>query len=1833
MCGIVGYFGLSPRGINAIVTGMSAIKYRAPDSTGIGWFGDDNEPIRVRRCIGPIDNLIEPLLRSGNRSTSFELLRSLCTDSEHKAAPEFGRHRLLLREGFPSESIRSVSITYEDLLRSGPDNPAAITPGTAGIPNQQLSFSVPSAEKLAEVLYTFENRYDLPPTVLFVMLKSALKSRLSAHPPSESPEDGSRESTETIIGELENQINMIQTREHSDTDQRQGWDNPAAYQALWDKVKDIIIELPQYYDRDAVRTIFSLIDTSLLSHLPFKPYVREEVEALFRTTLPDHWELGPVNWLECLKLEKELNVYGRAAAAAIMYIRKEGGYDEGGGAALPPEITETVIQFFSSPVLAHGRWAIQSPVTIENAHPFFDAGKKRMLALNGQFNVRIEAELKKYLEICGYPFRSSNSSEYVALLWGHYFDILSQDKAKMERTQSHVNAGLEKYTVGSQSIDYTIYNTIKGKTEQQIDEIAFIQAARSICSLGGQIAVAGISLHSPRSMYVASHNRPVYITRPKRGNDVMVVSDLNAALGLFTQETIQSTREQVNHITQLYRKKIHEHVSNKGNKKELRRIKQEFQREKMKLLDCFTIRVLPLEGEELFARISNTMTDGRVSKKIEITNFAGEAVSDIEEFETILDPTEEKNKVYSSFYETHLQEIPNRLRDMIQTYLPEDERIPLLTFRHKFIFRRFGTKLERCRRIVLMGMGSSYHVGLMTKQLLHHLIPEKTIITCRPIDIIAIEKHINPETDLVIMLSWSGTTADMVETAKQFVRNKVAVIAVTNKPFSDLGLAAWRSGGIINVYTGEELTSSAVKSPLSMMYAILLFGLWYSGQAGKKRICEKYIKLLEKIPAAIEGILNNYTNTDLSFFFPCPPGACSRLIVIDDLIIRNTGYEAALKLEENSGHLVAKTIDYTQLYCLDADCFKEAHHIIVGATCSERTDEAIDCMKFLYLLDVPFTACTVKQKRIDEISFYSRNRMLLVPGLEKTLQPFADLILYYIYTYHYALTTGKSVPGFPRNRAKSVTTSRSRTVRFTTPQAELAAISRFAEDLYTESPALPEKETYWEHHAELQWEKEVYHSAGLIAELLSKESPLEKLATQDRFDTERAASAIIDHLEEEGELIIFPFDRQARAAAEDFITVWRYLSRGQLRIEDRIDSIKRVDKETPIILLTSRRPGPEFLSQLFSVLSHPALWIGPPPGPNSEDLFSDLLGVLTLKKEFSCTAHLHLYSVLTTVFLHLLESVNPKRSDPVLKLVKQVKPALTGTLLNSESLFDEVLNAALDTANYETAHCVSPFSGTAAEWEQKTEYGGKLHLAGHSYGESGHGPLATIDSDIKNKFILIEDRNRMAELYGESEVVRWEDTYNSGSRFTPFTEFADTAENKRGKKPFFAEGYWFLPELRPDYTYKLDNLIILDAASNRYTDQALDEFGSFKARYARMVIITQQFFIRSQERITNSSATDEELYDYPGADVIHLPSLQSKQGEELPIPDLYLPFVHTLVATRFAAATSRRQAVARYSEQNIDTIFNRAFGVLGESMRGLDIDLRGLTRVTIAALKSLAPFIESVAGTGCYDVVRIEKEEQLLELSGSDDHARTDKLIDHFRLLQEQRKPFFMLKPVKESFNGIAVEASEELFEGSWEQWYEGFGNSWQTLAFGNVGIIESRTGVPLIELPIKASKSGGKNSTGEPSRGRLYHFYVHYQEWDYTQSFEGQIMPTLDAMQKGFLTQQLESSGYITLVNCFNELMLPHHIVWEDWLIGLVNRELLFRKDNQELGALIAERTEQVLQKRFIHITQRRLAELKEQFFSVWPALEKYFPKSDEARWELILSLLTEQRTTEQHT
>jgi len=74
-----------------------------------------------------------------------------------------------------------------------------------------------------------------------------------------------------------------------------------------------------------------------------------------------------------------------------------------------------------------------------------------------------------------------------------------------------------------------------------------------------------------------------------------------------------------------------------------------------------------------------------VHKEICISDLSGTGQSDPEEAtEVILNPLQTRRHLFQSFYEAHVWEIPERLRDGFSFYLPETDGIPAYPFVNVF---------------------------------------------------------------------------------------------------------------------------------------------------------------------------------------------------------------------------------------------------------------------------------------------------------------------------------------------------------------------------------------------------------------------------------------------------------------------------------------------------------------------------------------------------------------------------------------------------------------------------------------------------------------------------------------------------------------------------------------------------------------------------------------------------------------------------------------------------------------------------------------------------------------------------------------------------------------------------------------------------------------------------------------------------------------------------------------------------------------------------------------------------------------------------------------------
>jgi hypothetical protein len=491
------------------------------------------------------------------------------------------------------------------------------------------------------------------------------------------------------------------------------------------------------------------------------------------------------------------------------------------------------------------------------------------------------------------------------------------------------------------------------------------------------------------------------------------------------------------------------------------------------------------------------------------------------------------------------------------------------------------------------------------------------------------------------------------------------------------------------------------------------------------------------------------------------------------------------------------------------------------------------------------------------------------------------------------------------------------------------------------------------------------------------------------------------------------------------------------------------------------------------------------------------LGYYVFEDEIPVSAYVRLYMGILLLLSAAWKRSFPDKSQVLVSLVRSLEKAVAA-VLEDESMKKSIDRFWERNHHWDVAFLISPPSGIGYVWEQIFDATGALSLEHHVYGDSAHGPIATVDPEQASPRLPVPQA--------------------------------------------------------PEQSCGSNNLIILDATRARYIEQARDEVEIFSCRAAQLLLISQRALSASNGRTGMAAASS-------AGEPLLLPELN--RGNTT-IPDLHLPVVSSLLATAFAAACLWAKGVsgtapAFTSREETRQLFHRRMLLLGDAVSGSNIDLSNLDHRQLAALQRLAPLVRKVDSIVCFDVRRFGLEKKLADFAkkhetGSD----RSEIVDHFRIVQAQGLSFYLMKR--------HANASQSG-DGSWQ---EVFGLSWEALSGGTVQIGESQDGRALIEIPLMTT----------PKReGWLLRLFVNYLEWDHNQELNAQLGETLDAMQRGLMSFNERSPGYLTMVSRFNQLMQPSGQAWVDWLIALVPRSWLLYKSSLELAEVLADRCRELLE------------------------------------------------------
>lgn len=1494
MCGIVCYFGGAGNNLTRVLTAMSAIIYRAPDSTGIGLFGDDHEPIRLRKSTGSVVQLLEALRTEVVYPQPEEIWLHLFTsESDDQGLPQAQRE-LLKFEGFDEQPLETPAqaCDFDALVELGDDEPARLAPGCVGKALFRAEHRIRSRQDLASLIHLLIGSHDLSPLVIQSFIRQALSQTFQRL--------NTNNYLKTSLDEILLAFNELFESVRLDHRHRGSSKPSKNRRKLWRCLRETVIQITGDYNRCGVCCLFRLLDASLLSRMAEEASIAEDLEQVLDMMWLPSQRPHPVNWRTLYAVEKSLNVYGWAGAAALAYLQREIFFPAveaqtdvralmTDSSIVPGHTDPNLLRYLAAPIMAHGRWAMQSAVTRANAHPFTDARRRRALALNGQFDSRVEARLRAFLEtVGGYRLRTTNSSEYAVLLWGHFYDQLKAEQRHCAVVRGQVKNQMTDISISNQSIDYNVYHRVRGREPKDLDRMAFVAAAEQIAQSGGQIAASGISLNSPQRLYVASHNRPVFIVQRPENDDFMVVSDINAALGLFPQVLVAQTASELEQLKKRHSAAItSKRAGQDADRRSMRDASDALAKKRDQILERFTVQVYPLDGERIFALIETVMEQGRVHRRVAITDFEGNALPDIEPFETRLNPDAIRKDVDRSFFETHLRETPERFRYLLNVYHPDTPELnPAIDLKTRAIRRRFGRRLDGLRRLILVGTGSTLHIGMIARRLLSDLMPEITVEAMRPFDIRNPKRRFLPQQDLILMLSWSSTTAEMVQLAQQLLEHRTLMIGVTEKCYADMALAVRKSAGVMPIFSGEEVTIAGVKSCLCLLLCLELLGAWLCAEKEQGERLEPLYQRLAELPQRIEQVNHDAAIRAFSQKIAAAMSQASALVVVSAPEVDGTGAEIALKLEEAGWYAVSKWLPYDEILNTDLGQWSPGRFVLLHATRRTYIDDALSAARDLAENGVPFAVAACPNRHQEQLNQLSGGHCLVLPWTDDDSQPYIDLAFHYRLALDFALACGHGEGVGPRNRAKSTTVTRSRNPKSLSSASELkrmaAATPEAAGENHIDLQAAPDQ---WKQASIEPASRKRIEELLYLAGCLRQSDPLAALGVTVMEKVSDLGRLLFDSRSEINEIVLAPLDLDAQAAARDAAIVWRRLLNLRIRVSPLAQWPRRASEDTLVLIaasdcksLAGRVQSLPKGAKIGWIGPEPPLWLRPGVTP---------AGRFILQCTDEQCSPAHLYAGLHLLMARAWAAYKPQKAALMQRHIAGASQAIQG-VMQAPHLFEKLRETALVNVRYRTAFFISPFAISGRVWEKQFESSGGLMMVHHIPSHASHGPIVTIDNHL-DKYAALDKRGQMVLDYGEARVARWEKHYLNGRDVDAFNDNPPKKSEPKPLAPFESGGRWFLPELRPGYDTRYDNLIFLDMTSERDLPLMLDELSVLGSRAARLIVITQP------KRIEEIG--EETLFRFPISGLIQLPSLH-----DAPIADLYLPFALNALAIATEAA-------------------------------------------------------------------------------------------------------------------------------------------------------------------------------------------------------------------------------------------------------------------------------------------------------------------------------------------
>ena len=365
---------------------------------------------------------------------------------------------------------------------------------------------------------------------------------------------------------------------------------------------------------------------------------------------------------------------------------------------------------------------------------------------------------------------------------------------------------------------------------------------------------------------------------------------------------------------------------------------------------------------------------------------------------------------FDHFMLKEIFEQPNCLRDAMSGRLiadpehPENNRIVLSALRD------YRDRLVNARNIIILGCGTSWHAGLIGKQLIEGMCRKRVSV-----EYASEFRYNNPvvdKDDVVIAISQSGETADTLAAIQLAKQNGALIFGIVNAVGSSI---ARETDTGIYLHVGPEIGVASTKAFTGQVAMLTLLALALGHETGTLADNEYHnlIGELAQIPAKMEKeleVTEKIANLAKVFTY------AHNFLYLGRGFNYPVALEGALKLKEISyihaeGYPAAE-MKHGPIALVDQDMpivFIATHHKLYEKIISNMQEVKSRKGRILAIV-------TEGDEHVREIA----DNVIEVPKTENCLVPLLSVVPLQILAYYVAVDKGLNVD-MPRNLAKSVT--------------------------------------------------------------------------------------------------------------------------------------------------------------------------------------------------------------------------------------------------------------------------------------------------------------------------------------------------------------------------------------------------------------------------------------------------------------------------------------------------------------------------------------------------------------------------------------------------------------------------------------------------------------------------------------------------------------------------------------------------------------------------------------------------------------------------------------------